>query len=202
MYIPPYYHETDELKLTGFMREHSFAIVVSAQQSNARATHLPFVLEKRNDKIFLISHLAKANPQWKEFNDNELLIIFHGPHGYVSPSNYEKKQNVPTWNYIAVHAYGKASLIEEPTAVIDVLEKMILNYESEYFKQWKELSDDYKYNMIKGIVAFEVEVSRLEGKFKLSQNKTPNEQHAIAKGFETSNDSAQDELAKEMRKKL
>lgn len=202
MYIPPYYHETDELKLSGFMQEHSFAILVSAQQSNARATHLPFVFEKRGNRIYLISHLAKANPQWKEFNDNELLVIFQGPHGYVSPSNYEKKQNVPTWNYIAVHAYGKASIIVEPTAVIGVLEKTILNYESEYFNQWKELSDDYKYSMINGIVAFEIEISRLEGKFKLSQNKTRNERESIIKEFESSKDSQQQELANEMKKKL
>lgn len=202
MYIPSYYHETDEPKLLSFMQAHSFAVLVSAQHNNARATHLPFVLEKRDNKIFLVSHLAKANTQWKEFNDNELLVIFQGPHGYVSPANYEKKQNVPTWNYIAVHAYGRASIIDESAAVIDVLEKMILNYESEYYDQWKELPDDYKYNMIKGIVAFEIEVTRLEGKFKLSQNKTRNEQAAIIKGFESSEDSAQQELANEMKKKL
>lgn len=202
MYIPSYYQETDEPKLLSFMQTHSFAVLVSARGNNARATHLPFVLEKRNNKIYLVSHLAKANPQWKEFDDNELLVIFQGPHGYVSPANYEKKQNVPTWNYIAVHAYGKAFIIDEKTAVIGVLEKTIRNYESEYYEQWKELPDDYKYNMIKGIVAFEIEVSRLEGKFKLSQNKTRNEQTAIIKGFESSGDSAQQELANEMKKKL
>ena len=198
MYIPPYYQETDEAKLLAFMQAHSFALLASAQNNNVRATHLPFIVEKRDNKIYLVSHLAKANPQWAEF-ENELLIVFQGPHGYVSPSHYEKEQNVPTWNYIAVHAYGKASIIEEPEAVINVLEKTILNYEAGYFEQWKGLSDVYKNNMIKGIVAFEIEVSRLEGKYKLSQNKTENERKAIANTFANSGDRVQEQLANEMK---
>jgi transcriptional regulator len=200
MYIPPYYQETDEGKLLAFMQAHSFAVLASAQNNNVRATHLPFIVEKRDSKIYLVSHLAKANPQWAEFG-NELLIVFQGPHGYVSPSHYEKEQNVPTWNYIAVHAYGKASIIEEPAEAIQVLEKTILNYEAGYFEQWKGLSDVYKSNMIKGIVAFEIEVLKLEGKYKLSQNKTGNERKAIANTFAKSGDTAQEELANEMKRR-
>ena len=201
MYIPSYYHETDEHKLIGFMQAYSFAVLISAKLDVAQATHLPFVVENRGNKIYLVSHLAKANPQWKEFKENKLLVIFQGPHGYVSPKHYEKKQNVPTWNYIAVHAYGKATIINESTAVIGVLEKMILSYESEYYNQWKELPEDYKNKMIKGIVAFEIEVTHLEGKYKLSQNKSQNEQRAIITAFESSEDSVQQELAKEMKQR-
>lgn len=198
MYIPPYYQETDQNKLIDFMQSHNFALLASAQDSNVRATHLPFIVEKRENKVYLVSHIAKANPQWKQFA-NELLVVFQGPHGYVSPSHYEKEQNVPTWNYIAVHAYGKASIIEEPGRVIQVLEKMILSYEAGYYQQWKGLPDVYKSNMIKGIVAFEIEVLRLEGKYKLSQNKTSNEQNAIAQTFANSGNPLQEELAKEMK---
>lgn len=196
MYIPNYYKETDIDKLFAFMQSHSFATLVSGG-NNLHATHLPFVVEKREDNIYLVSHLAKANPQWKQFNDsNELLIIFQGAHGYVSPTHYESTQNVPTWNYIAVHAYGKAAIIEDTTAVICVLEKMIMSYEPAYYEQWKSLSQEYINGMLKGIVAFEIEVTKLEGKYKLSQNKTENEKQAIIATFESSNK----ELAEEMRK--
>ncbi|MGZ4055892.1 MAG: FMN-binding negative transcriptional regulator [Bacteroidia bacterium] len=202
MYIPLYYKESDEHKLIGFMQAHSFATLVSAKNSNIRATHLPFIIEKREDKIYLITHMAKANPQWEELVQHETLVIFQGPHAYISPTHYEKKQNVPTWNYIAVHAHGKAKLLEDPLQATEVLEKMIRTYEISYFEQWKELPENYKSGMIKGIVAFEIEITKLEGKFKLSQNKTKNEQSAIADSFEKSNDTLEKDLSKEMKKNL
>jgi transcriptional regulator len=146
--------------------------------------------------------MARANPQWKSFGENELLVVFQGPHGYISPSHYELKQNVPTWNYIAVHAYGKAKLIEEPAAVFSLMELTINTFEKEFFQQWKELSPEYVNGMLKAIVAFEIEVTQLEGKFKLSQNKTKHEQQNIISSFEKSDDSVQKELAEEMKKKL
>jgi transcriptional regulator len=202
MYIPSYFQETDQQKLIEFMHANSFATLVSSENNYMCATHLPFVVEQREDKLYLISHMAKANPQWKAFTGNESLIIFQGPHGYISPTHYEKKQNVPTWNYIAVHAYGIVKCIEEQTAAIHVLEKTIFNYEASFYKQWKELSPDYKTNMVKGIVAFEVEVLKLEGKYKLSQNKTKTEQQNIVTDFEKSSDSRQLQISEEMKKKL
>lgn len=202
MYIPPYYKEDDEHKLIEFMQAHSFATLINAQENNIRATHLPFVIEKRDEKLFLVTHMAKANPQWKEFSLQEVLVIFQGPHAYISPSHYEKKQNVPTWNYIAVHAYGKAVLLEEHEKAVAVLETMIKTYEAGYFEQWKQLSPEYVNGMVKGITAFEIEVSRLEGKFKLSQNKTKNEQQNIIRSFEKSNDSLQEDISSEMKKNL
>jgi transcriptional regulator len=201
MYIPPYFKEEDEQKLIAFMQAHSFATLVSANNANIRATHLPFVIEQRAEKIVLVTHLAKANPQWKEFAETELLVIFQGPHGYVSPIHYEKKQNVPTWNYIAVHAYGKATLIEEPLKAIAVLEKMIATYEAGYYEQWKALPPNYVNGMLKEIMAFEIEVTRLEGKFKLSQNKNKNERQNIIDSFEKSNDTSENSLSTEMKKK-
>jgi transcriptional regulator len=202
MYIPPYYKESDEQKLIEFMQAHSFATLISTSNANIRATHLPFMIEKRSDKLFLVTHMAKANPQWEELIKNETLVIFQGPHAYISPTHYEKKQNVPTWNYIAVHAYGKVTLLESQEQATVVLEKMIQTYEVEYFEQWKELPETYKSGMIKAIVAFEIEVTNLEGKFKLSQNKTKNEQSAIAHTFEKSSDSLENSLSKEMKKNL
>ncbi|MES2592018.1 MAG: FMN-binding negative transcriptional regulator [Bacteroidota bacterium] len=202
MYIPSYYHETDEPKLVEFMKANSFATLVSTKDKSIRATHLPFIIENREGKIFLVSHMAKANPQWLEFVDSELLIIFQGPHGYISPIHYEKKQNVPTWNYIAVHAYGKGRSLDQPATVIDIMERTIINFEASYFEQWKGLSDNYKYGMIKGIVAFEIEVERVEGKFKLSQDKTKTEQQNIINAFEKSSDSLEAGIAHEMKRNI
>jgi transcriptional regulator len=202
MYIPHHYKEEDRSKLLAFMRAHSFAILVSGD-GELHATHLPFLIEEKSEDIFLVSHLAKANPQWKKFNERiSLLAIFSGPHGYVSPSNYEKQQNVPTWNYVAVHAYGTAKIIEEKDTVTCILEKTINNYEKEYFDQWQMLAQDYKDKMIKGIVAFEIKVTRLEGKYKLSQNKTGKEQRNIVHYFEKQKDSVSEELASLMKKNL
>lgn len=199
MYIPPYYKQTDEQKLVDFMKAFNFASLISSTNDEIRATHLPFVIEHRGDKIYLVSHLAKANPQWNEFIEKELLVIFQGPHGYVSPTHYEKQQNVPTWNYIAVHAYGKATIIDENEQVVALMEKMIFAFEPAFIKQWNILSTDYKNAMLTGIVAFEIEVSRLEGKFKLSQNKTEKEQERIATHFDSSTNVNEQALATAMK---
>jgi transcriptional regulator len=202
MYIPPYYREEDKSKLIEFMHAHNFANVISSENNKLTATHLPFVIEERENKVFLVSHMAKANPQWQNFNENELLVIFQGPHAYISPSNYEKQQNVPTWNYIAVHAYGKAMIINDPKEVWDLMERTIHKFEEKFFEQWKSLSPEYVNGMLKAIVAFEIEVTRMDGKFKLSQNKTKNEQQNIISSFEKSEDSTQREIAEEMKKKI
>jgi transcriptional regulator len=202
MYIPSYYKESDEQKLIEFMAAHNFALLISAADNVPTATHLPFLIERRENKIYLVSHMARANPQWQSFSNNELLIVFQGPHAYISPAHYEKQENVPTWNYIAVHAYGKMKLIEDSQEVFNLMERTINNFEKDFFTQWKNLSPDYVNGMLKAIVAFEIEVTKLEGKFKLSQNKTKNEQKNIINTFEKSNDSVQSELAEEMKKKL
>ncbi|MCW3085647.1 MAG: FMN-binding negative transcriptional regulator [Bacteroidetes bacterium] len=202
MYIPSYYQEKDEAQLLGFMTAHNFANLISSSNNSPTATHLPFVIEKRGDKVFLVSHMAKANLQWQLFPEAELLIIFQGPHAYISPTHYEKKQNVPTWNYIAVHAYGKAKIIDKQEDVLNLMERTIHNFEKEFYEQWKQLSPEYVNGMLKAIVAFEIEVTKLEGKFKLSQNKTKHEQQNIINTFEKSDDSIQKEIAEEMKKKI
>ncbi len=202
MYIPSYYKENDEQKLIEFMQAYHFATLISTKDSNICATHLPFVIEKRGEKLILVCHMAKANPQWEAFTQNEVLVIFQGPHAYISPTHYEKQQNVPTWNYIAVHATGKTKIISEPTEVIALMEKTINHFEKGFYEQWKNLSPEYVNGMLKAIIGFEIEVTKLEGKFKLSQNKTKNEQQNIVESLGKSEDTAQAEVAKEMKKKL
>jgi len=197
MYIPPYFKEDDEQQLLSFIKANSFAVLVS-KGDELKGTHLPFVVGNENGNIVLTSHMAKNNEQWRDFDKRDILVIFNGPHGYVSPSLYEKKENVPTWNYIAVHAYGKPEIISKNHEVIAVMESMIRQYDENYFKQWKELKPEYVDGMLKGIVAFKIVVNKLQGKFKLSQNKKTAEQQNIISAFEKSEDSQARDIAKAM----
>jgi len=202
MYIPPYYKESDETKIIEFIQAHNFANLISIANNVPIATHLPFLIENQNNKWYLVSHMAKANPQWQTFCNNEVLVIFNGPHGYISPKNYEKLQNVPTWNYIAVHVYGKVKIIDNVQAVVNIMERTIDLFEKEFYAQWKNLSSDYVNGMLKAIVAFEIEITKMEGKFKLSQNKTKKEQENIIHTLEKTNDTEKIQLANEMKKLL
>src|SRR4051812_9022014 len=179
MYIPNLNLMTDKTEIVDFMQRFSFATIITVRDNYPIATHLPFVVTLRDDNIILTSHFAKANDQWKDIQNNKALVIFSEPHAYISPKHYDKELNVPTWNYIAVHAYGQATLITERNKVLNILENTIENYDNSYRQQWDNLPGDYKSGMIKGIVAFEIVVTDIQGKKKLSQNKTVNEQARI-----------------------
>jgi transcriptional regulator len=156
------------------------------------------LVSKRDDKIVLSSHFARANPQAAEIIGKEILVIFTEPHAYISPKHYEKETNVPTWNYIAVHAYGKATILSEDEQTANLLAQMISNYEADYLTQWNNLPDEYKQRMMKGIVAFEVVVDDLQGKQKLSQNRTEVERENIIEALDKSTDTTEAEIAKYM----
>lgn len=130
MYTPKYNQLTDTQQTVDFMRKYSFATIVTVADGRPTATHLPFIIEQRDDEIVLVSHFAKANHQAVDIFECTPLVIFTEPHAYISPAYYEKEQNVPTWNYIAVHAYGEASRIDNAE---QVLEKTINFYEAAYF---------------------------------------------------------------------
>ncbi len=201
MYIPKQYLGEDRKDAIAFMKRFNFASMVTVIDDVPVATHLPFVVSEREDQIIISSHLAKANEHGKHINSKENLIIFSEPHAYVSPKHYNKLQNVPTWNYMSVHAYGKANLIEEPAEVIRVLETMIDSFEAAYRKQWESLSPDYKSKMANGIVAFEIVVDRIQFKEKLSQNKARDEQDRIIESFEKSDSGSEQMIAEYMKKK-
>ncbi|HEX8368812.1 MAG TPA: FMN-binding negative transcriptional regulator [Pyrinomonadaceae bacterium] len=187
MYIPKFFAETDEENLLAFMREFNFATLVTAADDFPTASHLPFIIEKRDEKIVLSAHLAKANLQWKQFENKEALVIFHEPHAYVSPLLYGEKNNVPTWNYVAVHAYGKVEAFKTAEENLAFLAKMVEAFDPHYFQsEWREISDDYKINLARGVVAFEIEVTDLQGKKKLNQNKPGQSAENVIKAFEKS----------------
>ncbi|MEO7212233.1 FMN-binding negative transcriptional regulator [Mucilaginibacter sp.] len=195
MYTPKYFQITDHKEIVSFMQKYSFATIVTNMDGVPQATHLPFLIEQRDDKLVLVSHFAKANLQSEVVFNDTSLVIFTEPHAYISPSNYEKELNVPTWNYLAVHAYGKATLIEDKAEVGKLLEKMIGFYEANYLKKWAQLPDDYKFKMMNGIVGFEIVVEDIQGKKKLSQNRTEVERENIIKSFSNSADQNEKDIA-------
>ncbi len=202
MYTPTHFAQTDTATLVAFMRRFSFATIVSQVAERPFATHLPFVVEHSEDgQVTLLAHFAKANPQWQNLEAQTALVIFSEPHAYISPSLYEKELNVPTWNYVAVHAYGQATLITDEAQAFELLEKQMQTFEKEYLIQWSGLPQEYKNAMVKGIVAFRLNVSQLEGKEKLSQNKKAGERERIIAHLAESPDGAARQMAELMQQK-
>jgi transcriptional regulator len=200
MYIPPHFSFTEYAETVAFMQRYNFAAIVSQVGGEPFATHLPFVVEQDAEgHVKLLAHFAKKNPHWEQLEGQTALVIFAEPHAYVSPSLYEKVLNVPTWNYVAVHAYGHARLIHDASETFDLLEKQMKAFEREYVAQWSELPQDYKNAMVKGIVAFEIPVTKLEAKRKLSQNKTERERQNVLQHLLESEDSAAHAIGEMMR---
>ena len=202
MYIPNSNLMTDRTETVEFMKQFSFATIITAKNNLPIATHLPFLVTIKDDNIVLTSHFAKANEHWKDIENNKALVIFSEPHAYISPKNYDKKLNVPTWNYISVHAYGQAKLINDTDKVFELLERTIDSYETSYKQQWNKLPEDYKLGMSKAIVAFDIIVSDLQAKKKLSQNKTENEQLKIINSLSKSTDTNEQLIADYMKKNI
>ncbi len=200
MYIPKHYSKIDSAEILAFMKQYSFATIVTVKNNFQTATHLPFTIVEEGEKVILSSHFAKANNQWMEITGNKVLIIFSEPHAYISPKYYEKDLNVPTWNYISIHAYGEGRIINENDKKIELLEGMIVNYEKDYKQQWDSLPADYKDKMLNGIVVFEVVVTDLHAKKKLSQNKTQKERMKIVEAFSKSDNDNERQIAAFMKK--
>lgn len=205
MYIPSAFREEDFDKLVAFMRSHSFATLVSIMDGVPFASHIPLVAVQQENTLKLVGHLAKANPHWKAFETGESLAIFTGAHAYISPTHYEKTENVPTWNYIAVHAYGTPrpiTLSESHAEMHGMIDSMIENYEPTFKHQWDGLSDGYRDGMMNAIVGFEMTVTRLEGKYKLSQNRSPADQHNVAHALMQDSDPVASSVGELMQQNL
>lgn len=198
MYSPNHYKTEDRAFLLDFMRRYNFALLVTAKNETPFATHLPFIIEEREEKIMLTSHLARANPQWKDFNDCRMLVVFSEPHAYISPVWYAETPAVPTWNYVAVHAYGTVKIFDAEAKVFEVLEKMISAFDAQYFEQWKHLPFEYKSNLARGIVAFEIEVTDLQGKKKLNQSSSSESRRNVIEQLEKSSNQLEVEIARLM----
>jgi transcriptional regulator len=205
MYRPKVFQEGDVSKLVAFMEANSFATLVSIAQNQLCASHIPLVVTMAEGTITLTGHLAKQNPQWQTFGQAESLAIFTGPHAYISPTLYEKRENVPTWNYIAVHAYGRPqplTLDQAPERMADMIDDMVNAYEATYEQHWHSLSEQYRSQMMNGIIGFEMPVTRLEGKYKLSQNRSQTDQANVADSLRQSEDLTVREIGLAMQQNL
>ncbi|MBV6478897.1 MAG: Protease synthase and sporulation protein PAI 2 [Ignavibacteria bacterium] len=189
MYIPKYAEMNDIDEITGFICQNSFAVLISTNVGKINATHVPVVYKKCNNRLgCLYCHIAKANQQWKNM-DNEVLVIFPGPHCYVSSSWYETDQSVPTWNYLAVHVYGNINQVECKEEKIKIVSELTENFEGKKSKyKIENLENDFFERQLKGIVVFEIKITKLEGKKKLSQNHSRERQDRIINKLDELND--------------
>lgn len=196
MYLPKSFALDDPTLITKILREYSFATLVTTGHSGLQASHLPFEYEPETNT--LRTHLARANPQWRDFGNQEALAIFQGAHGYVSPRWYETDLAVPTWNYVAVHAYGIPRVMEDDAAVTRFLERLTATYEASFETPWRlEAPDDWQAKMRTAIVAVEIPISRLEAKAKLSQNRPEGDADRVIAGLQERGEA---ELAASMMK--
>ncbi|MHB8625023.1 MAG: FMN-binding negative transcriptional regulator [Aggregatilineales bacterium] len=205
MYIPKHFREDDPSVLHDLIEQYNFAALVTHHDDQLHATHLPFYLDKsRGEHGTLVAHMARANSQWRDFADNqEALVIFQGPHAYITPSWYENvPTNVPTWNMAVVHAYGIPKIIEDHDAMYAMLRRLVSAHESPREQPWPiESSEEYVHGRIAAIVGFELPIARLEGKFKLSQNRTEADQLRVIDGLGASGSPQDAEVASLMEQR-
>ena len=196
MYSPAYNQLEDRAELMEFMRAHSFVILVTGTGGTLHASHLPAQVVPEGEKLRLDMHMARANAQWKEFfDDEEALVVFPGPHAYISPRWYEEQERVPTWNYAAVHAYGFPKVFEDRTRRLESQRRLVAALDPLWLPRFDALRREYLDRMLDGIVNFEIAVSRIETRWKLSQNRSRREQELIAAQLERSADSSERALA-------
>lgn len=191
MYIPEHFSVRDHADAVAFMQANPFAIIVSTGVDGPFASHVPVKIRETGDQLVIRGHFAKANPHWRYLEQQSLcLAIFHGPHSYISPSLYTNRESVPTWNYGAVHVYGKTRLFSSGDELQGMLHDLMGLFEPGYAEQWASLNEEYRQKMLSHIVGFEITAARIEAKFKLSQNRTREEQSKIIASLATAGDTA------------
>ena len=208
MYTPKNLAMEDTAQIHRFIKEFSFGVMVSdtankdTQSSCLNGTHLPFLINEKENTLY--SHMAKANDHWRNLDGTEVLIIFSGPHAYISPTWYAKSPAVPTWNYAAVHAYGKVTLLNEADT-LTVIDDTLKTYEPALLESNEQgvkepVSDDVKHKLLSAIVGFKVEITKLEGKLKLGQHRPKADQKGVYQALSQSNRLDDQALAQYMEK--
>lgn len=202
MYIPPYYREERPEQISATIRDWRFGILVNSGASELHATHLPFLIGDDLDRPgTLVTHLARNNPQWQTLEDaGEVLAIFPGPNAYISPNWYQTQPNVPTWNYAAIHIYGRAKLISEPDQVQRLLTMTVETFDSSADGEWHyhDVPDSFKQRLYPGIVGVEIQIERVFGKFKLSQDKSDADRAGVVAALEQRDEPRNREIAQLM----
>jgi transcriptional regulator len=184
MYVPRFNEISDRGILLEAMRAYSFAILFGPLDETIgstphAATHLPLVVRDEGPHGILEGHFAKANPHWQALANRETLVVFPGPHSYVSPSLYAEQLSVPTWNYISVHARGLLQLADDDASKRALLSGLIEASEPAYMDQWRSMPEGYQRTMLAGIVGFRIPIAHIEGKFKISQNRPEADRRAV-----------------------
>lgn len=207
MYIPEHFRLRHDGEALAFLRANPFAILVSTIAEGPYATHLPFFARSSGEKeepggVILRGHVGKANPHWRYLEEQpQCLTIFHGPHAYISPGNYTARDSVPTWNYAAVHVYGTARIFSSPQDLQPMLDELIDTFEPAYRRRWEESSAPFRETMLSNIVGFEIVSTRIEAKFKLSQNRPRQDQTNVIASLDKSEDSAISGVARMMKER-
>ncbi|WP_188351728.1 FMN-binding negative transcriptional regulator [Staphylococcus aureus] len=199
MYIPKFFQVNDFKEIEQFIQSNSFGMIVTEDQGKPLATHLPLIFQKNGDDYYISGHIAKGNPQWKTLNGNgNVLIIYQGAHAYVSSSWYEK-ENVPTWNYQAVHLYGEATVLNEQET-IDGLKTLLTKYEQNRGNPvlWDNLAENTQMQA-KAIVGFKVKIKKIEVAYKMSQNRNEQDYNNIIKNLEDEHNSSSKAVADVMK---
>ena len=199
MYISKLYRQEDRAKILAFLHQNEFATLVTYDGQKPTASHLLMEVVEKGENLTINGHMSKANPLWKTFEMNtEVLVIFQGPHTYISPTWYNHV-NVPTWNYQAVHIYGSPRIVEgdEYYAMIS---RLIAKHESETDYRLETLPQDFAEKQMNGTVGFQVNVTRIEANYKLSQNRNDKDYHNIIERLNEREDEMSHAVAKAMEK--
>jgi transcriptional regulator len=180
LYQPSHFAVGNQATLIALIRERPLATLVSVADGRPNFTHLPLEVEETAAGLRLLGHVARANPHWSKWSDGvAVTAIFHGPDGYVSPSWYSAREAVPTWNYVVVHATGRIAVTHDSEAKERILKALIDRHDADYRRQWDELGEEFRERMKRAIVGLTIEVERLDGKFKLSQNRPAQDRAAV-----------------------
>lgn len=198
MYTPFSFVENDLSILHSCIEGNSFATLVTIDDSGPVVSHLPLLLDRADGSNgTLIGHMAKANPQWRDITNGDALAVFHGPHAYISPSWYREKNVVPTWNYVAVHAKGKVKLVEDQAELLDIVRRYVNFYEASMAEPWQMGSAEPEFieKLLDAIVGFTIEISSIEGKWKLNQNHSEVRRQNVIDGLKTRPDEGAARIA-------
>ena len=204
VYMPPHFTEARPAVLLAHIERHDFGLLVSHGPAGLIASHIPFLVEYQGEELHLLGHLARPNPQAEDVSHGEeVLTIFSGPHAYVSPSWYAAGPAVPTWNYVDVHAYGTVRLVEDDDWLRRLLLRLSDRHETGSAAPWRmqELPEPYLGGMLKGIIGFDIAVTRMEGKYKLSQNRPAVDRSRVIAALERREDADSFAVARLMRER-
>jgi len=204
VYLPPAFTEARPAVLVSHIEQHNFGLLVSGGAGGLVASHIPFVVDRDGEELHLFGHLARPNPQVEDLaRGGEMLAIFSGPHAYISPRWYAGGPAVPTWNYADVHAYGPVRLVEDSDWLRGLLRQLSERHEGGSPAPWQmqDLPETYLAGMLQGIVGFDIAVTRLEGKYKLSQNRPAGDRPRVIAALEGQGDADSLAVAQLMRER-